>query len=71
MCKPVRSVAKINADVAAELGIEFKDLDGNHVVSLTLAEELEPADFEIIPANFDGILPMNPKRPIVRPRPTS
>jgi hypothetical protein len=71
MCKPIRSVAKIYATLAEELGLEFKDRNGDFVVSLQLAEELEVGDFTVIPANFDGILPLNPKKPIVRPKPTN
>jgi len=74
MCKPVRCVAKISEALAVELGLTFKDNNNQFVVSMQLAEELEFGEFTIIPANYQvsdakGILPINPKKPIVRPRP--
>lgn len=69
MCKQIRTVAVISETLAQELGVEFKDLEGNFIISLQLAEELEPGEFNLLAANFEGILPLNPKKPILRPRP--
>lgn len=75
MCVQQRSVAKIDYDTAKELGVDFKDNDGNYIVGLQLAAELDIEDFEVIAGNYtqslyDGILPLNPRKPIVRPKPT-
>lgn len=74
MCTTTRSVAKITGTLAFELGVDFKDNNGNYVVSLQLASELEIGEFTIIPANYTqsiakGILPVNPRKPIIRPKP--
>lgn len=74
MCQKIRTVAKISSTLAAELGVDFKDSDDNFVVGLQLAQELEESEFDLIPANYleddvKGILPLNPKKPIVRPKP--
>jgi len=74
MCKQIRTVAKVSPTLAAELGVNFKDSNGDYVVGLQLAEELDASEFDLVPANYveddvKGILPLNPKKPIVRPKP--
>lgn len=75
MCVVQRSVAKINEDLAKELDVNFRDVNGNYIVGLQLAAELEVNEFEVISGDYvqsdaDGILPLNPRKPIVRPKPT-
>lgn len=74
MCKTIRNVARISEALAIELNVTFKDNANNYVISMQLAEELELGEFTIIPANYTesgtkGVLPISPRKPIVRPRP--
>lgn len=75
MCVKQRSVAQISEEVAEELGVTFKDNNNNYIVGLQLAAELEVEDFIIVSADYsesksNGILPLNPRKPIVRPKPS-
>lgn len=72
MCKQ-RSVASISNALASELGVTFQDNHGNKVISMQLAAQLDPSEFTVIAANYtegitEGILPINPGKPIVRPK---
>lgn len=68
-CLPIRTVAKISETIAEEIGVDFTDRDGNYVIGLALAQQLDVVDFDLIMANYDGILPQSNTKPILRPRP--
>ena len=67
----VQSVAKITPELAEEIGVDYKDSKGNFVISLQLAQQLEPEEFEVVSVEeneLEGTLPVDPTKPLIRPK---